>query len=196
TPHLRTLHRSARVARGCHSFSTTESTAPLYTDDTVVMTCCSMKGVRGLGEMHRLRRVVGNTAISLIGQLITWTTTLLLTVTYGRFVGGFKLGELSFATTFVLLIGIPIERGFNQQVTREVVQRPMEALRYLSNTLLIKGALWLMLYGLILLVCWLLGYSLEVRTLVAICGLTLLSNALITTFAALHYSFERVVYSV
>src|SRR5262249_50086947 len=43
---------------------------------------------------------------------------------------------------------------------------------------------------------WLLGYGPEVRTLVAICGLTLLSNAITTTFAALHYSFERVVYSV
>src|SRR5262245_16053223 len=146
--------------------------------------------------MQRLRRVVGNTAISLIGQLITWSVTLLLTVAYGRFLGDAKFGELYFAITFVLLIGIPIERGFNQQITRDVVQQPKEAVRYLSNTLLIKGMLWLVLYSLILLACWLLGYSLEVRTLVAICGLTLLSNAVITTFAALHYSFERVVYSV
>src|SRR5262249_31760181 len=151
---------------------------------------------QGTRDMQRLRRVVGNTAVSLIGQLITWTATLLLTVAYGRFLGDFKFGELYFAITFVLLIGIPIERGFNQQITREVVQQPKVALRYLSNTLLIKGVLWLMLYGLILLACWLLGYSPEVRTLVAICGLTLLSNAVITTFAALHYSFERVVYSV
>ena len=146
--------------------------------------------------MDRLRRVVNNTIISLGGQVVTWTSTLLLTIAYGRFLGDFKFGELYFATTFVLLIGIPIERGFSPQITREVALKPNEAVRYLSNTLLIRGVLWLILYVLILLGCWLLGYSLEVRTLVAICGLTLLSTGITTTFAAMHYSYERVIYSV
>src|SRR5215469_3495428 len=99
--------------------------------------------------MDRLRRVINNTGISLLGQVVTTTSTLLLIIAYGRFLGDFKFGELYFATTFVLLIGVPLEFGFNQQLTRDVAQEPTRALRYLSNTLLIKVVLWLILYGIV-----------------------------------------------
>lgn len=146
--------------------------------------------------MQRLRRVVSNTLISLIGQAVTWASTLFLTIAYGRFLGDIKFGELYFALSFTLLIGFPIEFGFNQQLTRDVAQAPGKALRYASNILLLKGLLWLVLYSLMLLVCWLLGYSVEQQTLVAVCGLILLSTAVANTFASLHNSFERVVLPV
>lgn len=148
------------------------------------------------GTRISIKRIVNNTVISLTGQLVTWTSTFFLTIAYGRFLGDIKFGELYFAITFVLLIGIPIERGFDQQITREVAHEPGEALRYLSNTLLIKFVLWLILYIFILFLCWVLSYTAEERILVAICGFTLLSTAISTTFAAMHYSFERVVFSV
>lgn len=144
--------------------------------------------------MNKLRKVVNNTAISLLGQLITWASTLLLTIGYGRFLGDVKFGELYFAMTFVLLAGFPLEFGFNQQLTRDVAQDPSKAQRYFSNTLLMKAALWIILYGLILLFCLALHYNAEVQTLVAICGLTLLSTATANTFAALHYAFERAIF--
>lgn len=93
-----------------------------------------------------------------------------------------------------MLIGFPLEFGFNQQLTRDVAQDSDKALRYFSNTLIIKIALWFLLYGLILLICWLLRYSAEERELVAICGVTLLSTSIANTFAALHYAFERVLF--
>src|SRR5947207_14069934 len=40
------------------------------------------------GKVHgmtKLRRVVNNTAISFVGQMVTWTSTLLLISAYGRF---------------------------------------------------------------------------------------------------------------
>src|SRR2546429_4749024 len=123
--------------------------------------------------MNKLRRVVNNTIISLIGQAITWSSTLLLTIAYGRFLGDIQFGELYFAITFVALIGFPIEFGFNQQITRDVAVTPSKALGYLSNTLLLKGLFWLVLYILILVAARLLGYTIEVQNLVAICGLTL-----------------------
>src|SRR5436305_1798113 len=144
--------------------------------------------------MIRLRRVVNNTVISLIGQIVTWTSTLLLTSAYGRFLGDYKFGELYFAITFVLLVGFPLEFGFNQQLTRDVAVDPGKALRYFSNTILIKITLWFVLYGLILLLCWLLGYGTEERILVAIAGITLLCTSIANTFASLHYAFERVLF--
>ena len=72
--------------------------------------------------MNRLRKVIGNTVISLLGQGVTWGSTLLLTIAYGRFLGDVKFGKLYFAITFVALIGFPIEFGFNQQLTRDVAR--------------------------------------------------------------------------
>jgi O-antigen/teichoic acid export membrane protein len=144
--------------------------------------------------MNKLRDIINNMFISLVGQAVTWASTLILTIAYGRFLSDSSFAELYFAITFVLLAGFPLGFGFNQQLTRDIAQQPHKALRYFSNTILIKCGLWLLLYTFILIFCWLLAYNLEVRILVAICGVTLLSTATANTFAALHYSFGRSVY--
>ncbi len=66
--------------------------------------------------MMTLRRMASNVVVSIIGQVITWISTLLLLICYGRFLGDVKFGELYIAITFVLLLGFPIDVGFNQQV--------------------------------------------------------------------------------
>lgn len=146
--------------------------------------------------MDRLRRVINNTAISFLGQIVTWISTMLLTIAYGRFLGDVKFGELFLAITIVSLVGFPLEFCFNQQITRDVAQEPDKALKYLTNAFIMKVALWLVLYGVILLLCWLLGYSPEERALVVICGLTLLSNSISNIFRALHYAFEWIIFPV
>jgi len=146
--------------------------------------------------MNRLRRVVSNTVISLTGQAVTWTSTLLLTIAYGRFLGDVKFGELYLALTVVSLVGFPLEFGFNQQLARDVAQEPGKALHYFSNTLLIKGVLWLLLYACLLVISQFLGYNAEEHILLTICGFTLLSTAITNTFASLHYAFERNVFPV
>lgn len=143
-----------------------------------------------------LRRILSNTMLSLAGQAVTWTSTLLLTMAYGRFLGDVRFGQLYFAITFVALIGFPLEFGFNQQLIRDVAQMPEKALRYLSSTLLLKIALWIVLYGVILLASWLLGYSEQERLLVATAGVTLLCAAMASTFGSLHYAVQRAVFPV
>lgn len=144
--------------------------------------------------MSGLRKIAGNTLISLFGQIVTWASTLGLTIAYGRFLNDLQFGELYLAITLVSLIGFPVEFGFNQQLTRDVAEKPEKARSYLWNTLLIKTLLWSVAYVAILLVCWGLKYSQEQWTIVAICGLTLLSGSIVNAFAALHYAFERTVF--
>jgi O-antigen/teichoic acid export membrane protein len=136
--------------------------------------------------MSRLRRIVNNTLISLLGQIVTWTSTLILIIAYGRFLGDVKFGELFLAITFVSLLGIPVEYGFNQQLTRDVAENPEKAQAYLWNALLIKVTMWVPLYSIALLLAWKLGYDQEQRNLVAICGITLMIGSIVSTFAALH----------
>lgn len=146
--------------------------------------------------MNKLHRIVNNTVISLVGQAVTWTSTLLLTIAYGRFLGDVKFGELYFAISLVALIGFPIEFGFNLQLVRDVAQEQDDARRYLSNTVIIKFSLWLILYCCIFLFCWLIGYSPEIRMLVTICGITLLFTGITNIFSSLHYAIERNIFPV
>src|SRR5260370_38387367 len=93
-------------------------------------------------EMNKIRRVVNNTLISLFGQGVTWSSTLLLTIAYGRYLGDVKFGELFLAITFVSLVGIPVEQGFNQQLARDVPQNPEKPQQTSWITLLIKAWRW------------------------------------------------------
>lgn len=144
--------------------------------------------------MNKIRRVINNTLISLFGQLVTWTSTLLLTIAYGRFLGDVKFGELYFAITFVSLIGFPVEFSFAQQLTRDVAEKPEKAQEYLWNTLLLKVFFWIVVFTLILFLTWALGYDLEQRSLIVLCGIDLLIGSVVSTFAALHYAFEKTVF--
>ena len=65
-----------------------------------------------------VKGVVNNTLISLVGQIAISAATFLLTLVYGYFLGDAKFGELYGAMGLVLLVGIPLECGFNQQITR------------------------------------------------------------------------------
>lgn len=144
--------------------------------------------------MTRLRRIIKNTVISLLGQVISWASTILLSIAYGRFLGPFAFGELILAITLVSLIGTPVDTGYGNQIMRDVAQKPESASRYFANVLLIKLGTWLILYAVILLISWVFGYTLEVRILIVICGFDLLCNALANTFASLHNAFERTMY--
>ena len=145
---------------------------------------------------HALRRLVNNTMLSMFGQAVTWSSTLILTAAYGRFLGDVRFGQLYFAITFVALIGFPLEFGFNQQLIRDVAQMPDKARRYLSSTLALKAAMWPVLFGLIILLSWLMRYDGRERAIIAICGGTLLCTSIASTFASLHYALQHAVYPV
>src|SRR4051812_40452102 len=85
-----------------------------------------------------LASIVNNTLISLAGQVVTWLSTLTLMISYGRFLGDAKFGELFLALTFVMLMGTPIDSGYDNQITRGVAEEPDKVVSYLSNILVIK----------------------------------------------------------
>ncbi len=144
--------------------------------------------------MNSLRKVLSNTGVSFIGQIVTWVSTLALTAAYGRFLGDEKFGELFFAISFIALVGFPIEFGFNQQIVRDVAQDLKKALRYPANVLLLKLALWATLFGVVLGISNALGFAREERILVALIGCVLLISATGSTFGSIHTATQRQVF--
>ena len=74
--------------------------------------------------MSILRRALGNTAIMLVAQLITWSATLLTTAVLGAQLGVAAFGTLYLAMSFSLLFSVLVEFGLNQQLVRAISARP------------------------------------------------------------------------
>lgn len=143
-------------------------------------------------RLNTLRNAASNTLMLLSGQILTWTSTLILAAAYGRFLGAAKFGELYLATTFLSLIGFPIESSFNQQIVRDVAREPRDAHRYITMALALKGSLWVGLYILAQILAVALGYSSEERWLIAVCGLMLISTAVSSTLISIETAYHRV----
>ncbi|HZC07577.1 MAG TPA: flippase, partial [Ktedonobacterales bacterium] len=141
--------------------------------------------------MNRFKGITSNIVISMAGQLVTWASTLILAAAYGRFLGSTGFGELYLATTFTALIGFPIEFSFNQQIIRDVAREPHTAHRYITMGLTLKSVLWVVLFIVALALSVLLGYSPEVRLLIAITGLMLASTAVSSTLVSIQTAYMQ-----
>lgn len=145
--------------------------------------------------MSTLRRAMGNGAIMLVSQAITWTATLIVTAALGWYLGAARFGDLYLAISLGTIFSVLVEFGLNQQIVRAVARDETLAGSYLANSLAIKGAFGLVAYGLMLALAWLLGYSGELRLTIAIYALTLFCNGAVTSFTAIYQARQRVVYS-
>jgi len=141
--------------------------------------------------VNGLRRILSNTGISFIGQMVTWLSTLALTIAYGRFLHGDTFGELVYVVSFVALVGFPIEFSFNQQIVRDVAQNSSRALSYPLNVLLLKATLWAVMFSASLLISGALGFNPDERFLLVACGATLLIDAVGTTFGSVQTAAQR-----
>src|SRR5579862_3890882 len=140
-----------------------------------------------------LRRLLSNAAISLLGQGVTWASTLALTLAYGRYLSDAQYGEFYSITTLILLLGLPISQssGYNIQITRHLARWPGEGARILSNVVAIKVVGWVLIYAVALGCTWIFTFDAETRILVAIMGATLLTSAISSACGAVQYAHEH-----
>lgn len=130
----------------------------------------------------------------MVSQLITWTSSLLLTSALGSHLGDKGFGDLYLAMSFAVIFGVLVGFGLDQELTRAVARDRSLLGRYLINSLAIKAALSVVAYGLILgLVQW-LGYSPELKLTVAVFSLIMLFQGITSSLGAVYQAFERVFY--
>ncbi|MGN6675411.1 MAG: flippase [Thermomicrobiales bacterium] len=144
--------------------------------------------------MTMLRRTIGNSAILLASQVITWTASLVLTAALGWRLGDAAFGDLYLAMAFGTIFSVLVEFGLNQQLVRAVARDPSLAGPYLLNSLVIKVAFAVLSYGLIFALVILLGYPAQLRLTVMIYCLILFWNSLATSFTAVYQATQRLLY--
>jgi O-antigen/teichoic acid export membrane protein len=145
--------------------------------------------------MSMLRRALGNTAIMLVAQLITWSATLVTTAVLAARLGADAFGTLFLAMSFGLLFSVLVEFGLNQQLVRAIARDRDLAGPYLVNAIAIKLALALVAYWAILALIYLFGYSAEAGRVIAIYALILVFNGISTTFTAVYQGTQHVVHA-
>ncbi|MEO8285473.1 MAG: flippase [Chloroflexota bacterium] len=145
--------------------------------------------------MSVLRRALGNTAIMLVAQVITWSATLVTTGVLGARLGVDAFGTLYLAMSFSLLFGVLVEFGLNQQLVRAIARDPNLAGPYMVNALAIKLGLALVAYLIILMLIYVLGYSAEAAMVIAVYSLILAFNGISTTFTSVYQGTQRVIYA-
>ena len=142
-----------------------------------------------------LRRALGNTAIMLVAQLITWSATLVTTAVLGTWLGAAGFGTLYLAMSFGLLFSVLVEFGLNQQLVRAIARDRDLAGPYLVNALAIKLALAVVAYLAIFALIYLLDYSAEAGRVIAVYSLVLAWSGIATTFTAVYQGTQQVIYA-
>ncbi len=124
------------------------------------------------------RRAARNAAALAFANVVTKGALFAWQIALARLLGAEEYGI--YGTIGALLaIGAAIpEFGMGLLVLRDVARRPQEAPRYLGATLTLQPTLAAVGYALLLAAAWLLGYSGEIRALLALAALSLLVDAL------------------
>lgn len=141
------------------------------------------------------RRVVRNSTFMIVAQAITWISSLVLIGTLGRALGDDGFGDLYLAIAFGTIAYVLVEFGIGPQLEREIARDHRLAGPHLANAIIIKVALSLLAYGVILLVVHSLHYSESLRLTIAVYCLSLPVMALSSSLTSVYRATEDVFHA-
>ena len=144
--------------------------------------------------MTGARRILANTAYRAIADVASKIASLVFYVVLARELGESDFGVFTFALTLVLLLTVLGNFGQDAILTREVVRDRRLLDGYFANTLALKVTVSLPLLAVGLAVGWLVGFDPETRDVVAILGIAVIAEMLMSTCFATFQSFERLAF--
>jgi len=144
-----------------------------------------------MGELHRLLR---NLSVVAVAQAITWTATFLFTLAQARYLVPAHFGELSLALSYAALMAVVVDFGLSTKLARDVAQRPATAGQALVATMLVRVGLWCLAMPLVWALTVVLGYDAELRTSIAILGVSLLIGGFAVSLGAYFQGREEFLF--
>jgi O-antigen/teichoic acid export membrane protein len=103
-----------------------------------------LRRVHPTGEQSTAQRVTKNTVAPIALNLINKVIDMVFAMLMLRILGPVQAGQYYLAIVVVGWFDIWINFGLNTLATREVARDRSQANRYLSNTILLRGVLWLL----------------------------------------------------
>ncbi|MFA7158856.1 MAG: flippase [Kiritimatiellia bacterium] len=118
---------------------------------------------------------------------LSFATSLLL----ARYLGEMAFGRYAFALSFAGIFVILTDLGLGYLTVREVARDRSAAGKYLGHTLIIRAALGLVTFALIVTATAIMQYPLEVKAVVYILAFFTIFKCLIGSFNAIFMAFEK-----
>ena len=138
-------------------------------------------------------RVIKNTGILVIAQIVTMGTGLVWVAAFVRYIGPSIYGLYNYALSVVALLALLINFGIEPLLTRNIAREPEKVRVYVKNALFVK----LVLCFIVLIPFWGYGFLNWDPTLVSIliiCGVGTLIDAIVSLFNSALYAFENMLY--
>jgi O-antigen/teichoic acid export membrane protein len=145
--------------------------------------------------MSTLRRAIGNSAILLLSQGVTWTATLILLASLSRGLGDSGFGTIFLAMSFAVIFSVFVDFGLDQHLVRAVARDNSLAGPYLLNSLALKTGMAVVAYLLIVGIIHVLNYPSDVRQTIMVYTVVLLFNGYSTSLTSVYQGLERMFHS-
>lgn len=135
--------------------------------------------------MSALRKTAHDVSIVGGSHLVMWVATFVFTVAQARSLGPAGFGALSLALAYAALFTIVVDFGLSTQLSRRVAQRAPDLGRVVGATLVLRIALWLLTFPLVLLVANVLGYGPDLQRAILFLAVSVFFMGLGNTFGAI-----------
>lgn len=144
--------------------------------------------------MNTIQRIVKNTGVFFIAQVITYIIAFIYTINMARYLGAEGFGILTFGLSFVLILGISADLGLSSLIVREVSRNKSLTSKYAGNALIIKFFLSIVSVLSMVLVINIQDHSPLISQVVYILALWVVINSFSQLFYAIFQAHEHMEY--
>ena len=138
-----------------------------------------------------IKRLLSNTALAFVGNLILKISSTFLFISIGRVLGAEQGGIYNLGITYYSIIFGLSALGLQELLVREVASRRNESGRYLINYLIMRLVLALLFYGLLWAALrWILPYQATSERVILIIALAVFPEAVFGLLQSLFVAYE------
>lgn len=142
------------------------------------------------------KRVVSNSAILMVSQVLSRLIRMILVIFAARLLGDESYGQFTFALSFTTLFWIITDLGIHQLIIRELARKPRETKRYLGNAIFIKIFLSVFNFLLVFGVAHFTDKSPEVLSTVYLLAVALILGSFVELFKSVFHAFQEMRYDM
>lgn len=144
--------------------------------------------------MNTLQRLLSNTALAFLANIVVRLSTSLLFILIGRLLGPTESGIFSLGTTYFTIVFGLSALGLTELFVREVAPRRESSGRYLANYLAIRVLTTVLTYlGLVIVLRAFLPYNAETEQVILILSLAALPEAVFSLCQAMFEAHEQLL---
>ena len=144
--------------------------------------------------MNTVKRILKNTGIFFIAQIVNYILALYYTIYITGYLGPENFGILSFGLSFTLIMGVTADLGLSTLAAREIARDKSISSNYTGNLIVIKTILSFITMGLIVLYMNLRYYPPQTIQVVYILALWILFTSFTQIFYSVFQAHEKMEY--